>query len=80
MKFICKSFEHDNSALKYVTELVCQNPMSESGRNRHHTVSDEDIGNVCILREMFEVREGRAICDIFNIGHVDFIINDLCVN
>ncbi len=43
-------------------------------------VSDEEIDNVCMLREMIEVREGRAICDICNIGDVDFIINDLCVN
>ncbi len=36
--------------------------------------------SVCILREMIEVREGRAKCDIFNIDDVEFIINDLCVN
>ncbi len=29
---------------------------------------------------MIEEREGRAICDIFNIGDVDLIINDVCVN
>ncbi len=29
---------------------------------------------------MIEVREGRAICDIFNIGDVDFIINDFIIN
>ncbi len=29
---------------------------------------------------MIEIREGKAICGIFNIGDVDFIINDLCVN
>ncbi len=43
-------------------------------------VSDNEIDNVCILREMIEVREGRAKCDIFNIDDVEFIINDLCVN
>ncbi len=36
--------------------------------------------SVCILREMIEVSEGRAKCDIFNIDDVEFIINDLCVN
>ncbi len=46
----------------------------------YDTVSDKEIDDVCILREMIEVREGRAICDIFNIGDVDLIINDLCVN
>ncbi len=44
------------------------------------TVSDNKIDSVCILREMIEVREGRAKCDIFNIQDVEFIINDLCVN
>ncbi len=29
---------------------------------------------------MIEVKEGWAKCDIFNIGEVDFITNDLCVN
>ncbi len=47
----------------------------------YDTVSDKEIDNVCILiSEMIEVKEGRAICVIFNIGDVDFIINDLCVN
>ncbi len=39
----------------------------------YDTVSDNEIDSVCILREMIEVREGRAKCDIFNI-------DDLCVN
>ncbi len=43
-------------------------------------VSDNEIDSVCILREIIEVREGRAKCDIFNIDDVEFIINDLCVN
>ncbi len=32
------------------------------------------------IRKMIKAREGRAIYDIFNIGNLDFIINDLCVN
>ncbi len=44
------------------------------------TVSDEEIDNVRILREMIEVSEGRAICDIFIISDLDYFINDLCVN
>ncbi len=44
------------------------------------TVSENEIDSVCILREMIEVRQGRAKCDIFNIDDVEFIINDLCVN
>ncbi len=47
---------------------------------RYNTVGDEEIDNMCILREMIEVRDGWAICDICNIGDVDIIINDLCVN
>ncbi len=43
----------------------------------YDTASDEEIDYVCILRKMIEVGVGRAICDIFNIGDVDFIINDL---
>ncbi len=45
----------------------------------YDTVSDNEIVSVCILR-VFEVTEGRAKCDIFNIDDVEFIINDLCVN
>ncbi len=45
----------------------------------YNTVNDKEIVNVCIAREMIEVREGWTICDIFNIGDVDSIINDLCV-
>ncbi len=41
---------------------------------------DNEIDSVCILREMIEVREGMAKCDIFNIDDVEFIINDLCFN
>ncbi len=43
-------------------------------------VSDEDMDDVCIWREMIEVREGLATCDIVNIGDVDFIINYFCIN
>ncbi len=43
----------------------------------YDTVSDNEIDRVCILREMIEVREGRAKCDIFNIDDAEFIINDL---
>ncbi len=46
----------------------------------YYTVNHEEIDNVSILRKMIEIREGCAICDIFNIGDVDFIINDLCAN
>ncbi len=46
----------------------------------YDTVSDNEINSVCILREMIELRGGRAKCDIFNIDDVEFIINDLCVN
>ncbi len=46
----------------------------------YDTVSNNEIDNVCILREMTEARDERIICDIVNIGDVDFIINDLCVN
>ncbi len=31
----------------------------------YDTVSDNEIDSVCILREMIEVREGRAKCDIY---------------
>ncbi len=43
----------------------------------YDTVSEEEIDNVYILREMIEVREGWAISDIFNIGDADVIISDL---
>ncbi len=101
---MCKALVHDNSTLKYVTKLACQNLMSVCGRNWcdcinfaqdinmicmnvkqvygewYDTVSDKEIDSVCILREMIEVREGMAKCDIFNIDDVEFVINDLCVN
>ncbi len=31
----------------------------------YDTVSDNEIDSVCILREIIEVREGMAKCDIF---------------
>ncbi len=37
----------------------------------YDTVSDNEIDSVCILKEVFEVREGRAKCDFFNIDDVD---------
>ncbi len=101
---MCEALVHDNSTLKYVTTVACQNSMSMSGRNWcdcvncaqdismigmnvqqvysewYDTVSDNEIDNVCILREMIQVRKVRTICDIFNIGNVNFIINDFCVN
>ncbi len=46
----------------------------------YHIVNDEKINNVCVLRKRIEVSEGRAICDICNIGDVHFIINNLCVH
>ncbi len=46
----------------------------------YDTVSDNEIDSAYTLREMIEVREGMAKCDIFNIDVVEFIINDLCVN
>ncbi len=46
----------------------------------NNTVSDNEIDSVCILREMIEVREGMAKCDICNIDDVEFIINNLRVN
>ncbi len=30
---MCRALVHDNSTLKYVTKLACQNHMSVSGRN-----------------------------------------------
>ncbi len=36
--------------------------------------------NLCILREIIEARAEYAKYDFFNIGDVDFIINDICVH
>ncbi len=44
----------------------------------YDTVSDEEIDNVCILREMTEVREGWTICDIFNIGDAECVNKKMC--
>ncbi len=106
---MCKALVHDNSTLKYVNKLVCQNPMSVSGRNWrdcinfahdinmismnvkqvysqwYDTINDNEIDSVCILREMIEVREGRAKCDISTSSilkihkHVRIICNCLQV-
>ncbi len=42
--------------------------------------SDAKIHNVSILIEMIEAMGGWVICDICNIGDVDFFVNDLCIN
>ncbi len=39
VKCKCKDLQYDNSTLKYVTKLACQNPMSVSGRNVHDYVN-----------------------------------------
>ncbi len=44
----------------------------------YDTVSDEEIDNVCILREMTEVREGWTIWDIFNIGDAECVNKKMC--
>ncbi len=49
-------------------------------REWYNRLCDTEIDNVCILRKMIEVREGWVICYKFNIGDVDFINNDSCVN
>ncbi len=57
----------DNSTLKYVTKLACR-------------IICLWVEGICFLREMIEV---SAICDIFNIGDVDFdhfIIKIICYN
>ncbi len=47
VKFICEALEHDNSTLKYITKLDCQNPMSVSGRNWCDCVSlSKDISMI----------------------------------
>ncbi len=68
----CINFEQDISMISMNVKQVYA--------EWYDTVSDNEIDSVCILREMNEVREGRAKCDIFNIDDVEFIINDLCIN
>ena len=31
-----------------------------------------------VLKHMIDVRDGYAMCDIFDNGHVDFILNTAC--
>ncbi len=59
--------------------MICMNVKQVYGE-WYDTVSDNEMNSVCILREMIEVGQGRAKCDIFNSDDVEFIINDLCVN
>ncbi len=68
----CINFAQDRS-------MICMN-VKQVYSEWYDTVSGNEIDSVCILREMIEVREGMAKCDIFNIDDVEFIINDLCVN
>ncbi len=68
----CFNFAQDISMISMnVKQVYC---------DWYDTVSDNEIDSVCILREMIEVRKGRAKCGIFNIDDVEFIIKDLCVN
>ena len=32
-----------------------------------------------VLKHMIDVRDGYAMCDIFDNGHVDFMFNTVCV-
>ncbi len=52
----CINFVQDISMISMKMKQVCD--------EWYDTVSDNEIDSVCILREMIEVREGRAKCDI----------------
>ncbi len=66
---------HDCINLAQAISMISMNVKQMYGE-WYDTVSDNEIDNVCILRE----REIRAKCAIVNIDDVEFIINDLCVN
>ncbi len=39
-----------------------------------------EIDSASVVKEMIDVMDGSAKCEIFNIDDVEFIINDLCIN
>ncbi len=46
----------------------------------YETVCLNEIDSASVVKEMIDVRDGSVKCEIFNIDHVEFIINDLCIN
>ncbi len=39
-----------------------------------------EVHSVSVVKEMIDLRYGWVQCEIVNIDHVDFVINDLCIN
>ncbi len=44
------------------------------------SVIEIDRASASVVKEMIDVKDGSVKCEIFNIDHVEFIINDLCIN
>ena len=44
------------------------------------TLSEDDSVNMSVLREMIDIRDGFKCCDIITMDHIEFIVNDICLN
>ncbi len=44
------------------------------------TISDELQSNVIVLKDMIEVRNAGKVCENLGMDHVQFIIDDICIN
>ena len=84
-----------NKIVYHVSLHAMRNPLSvyrrnclDNGFNDNSNLYNEwyrsvnicDIDKANVIREMINVREGLANCDIFNIDDVNFIIESLCID
>ncbi len=45
----------------------------------NNTITNEDNGNIGILRDMIDIRDGFKHCDVPDTYHVEQIIDEICV-
>ncbi len=51
--------------------------MKEIYNKWYETLCNEEMDCISVLKEMFDIREGRGSCDVFNIDDVLHIINHI---
>ena len=90
LKFAAKCNSHINSVVREVFNVAKNNPMSTFCRNVRNTSSVNEmysdwnkrqngiIGEVKVIQELIDVREGMKQINNMNIEEITFIIERLC--
>ena len=68
-------------------EITREYKISEIDLNIHvfndqwkNDISNEELGNISVLKEMISIRDGYMTCNVFNADLVKKVIDDICVN